>query len=609
MSTVFISDMPPDKQSISFQNSSQLRQKAIEEEYRKTNLPKGFYIKDEGLWYAPEALSENPSDASIYVSSVLYVIAIVRDHQNERHARLLEFYDADGHKHTWVMSMELLAGDGVEYRRELLDKGLSIGLSTKAKRLLAEYIQLCQPTARVRCVSQTGWCQNCFIFPLESIGEPVDDKILYLSTSYNQFGYGARGILEKWQQISLLCKGNSRLIFALSAAFAAPFLTVLGEEGGGFHFRGQSSTGKTTVVKVACSVWGGTDYMKSWRATANGLEGIAAGHNDTLLCLDEIEEIAPTEIGSTAYMLANGTGKTRSNQYGIARKRASWKLLLLSTGEISLSDHSKQAGKKVRAGHEVRILDIPADTGKYGIFEDLHGYVSGDEFAKALCSMCREHYGLASREFLKRLIPHSDGELKNAKDIMRALMERHLPKNACSQVARAFHRFAIVAAAGEIATSLGITGWESGEAANAAMKCFSDWLRSRGGIGMQEEAVIIAQVKKFLELHGSSRFCSCDAATTEAKTHHRAGFIRPSEEGIEYLILGEVFRSEICEGFDHRLVSKICIRRGYLLPDSENKATRPERIPALGRGTTRVYKFNSKILTDDIGETGETICS
>ncbi len=52
------------------------------------------------------------------------------------------------------------------------------------------------------------------------------------------------------------------------------------------------STGKSTVLRVASSVWGGFDYLQSWRATSNGLEGIAAAHNDSLLCLDEIGEIA-----------------------------------------------------------------------------------------------------------------------------------------------------------------------------------------------------------------------------------------------------------------------------------------------------------------------------
>jgi hypothetical protein len=41
-------------------------------------------------------------------------------------------------------------------------------------------------------------------------------------------------------------------------------------EGGGVHFKGASSTGKSTALHVAGSVWGGGDtngYIRSWRST------------------------------------------------------------------------------------------------------------------------------------------------------------------------------------------------------------------------------------------------------------------------------------------------------------------------------------------------------
>jgi uncharacterized protein (DUF927 family) len=85
-------------------------------------------------------------------------------------------------------------------------------------------------------------------------------------------------------------------------------------QGGGFHFRGSTSTGKTTSVFVGGSVCGGDSehgFLQTWKATANGLEIIAADHNHSLLCLDEIGECDSREIGNVAYMLANGRGKAR----------------------------------------------------------------------------------------------------------------------------------------------------------------------------------------------------------------------------------------------------------------------------------------------------------
>ena len=77
-------------------------------------------------------------------------------------------------------------------------------------------------------------------------------------------------------RIGALCVGNSRLVFAVASAFAGPLLRPAGMESGGFHLRGDSSSGKTTALRLAASVNGGPSYMQRWRTTSNGLEGAAA---------------------------------------------------------------------------------------------------------------------------------------------------------------------------------------------------------------------------------------------------------------------------------------------------------------------------------------------
>jgi putative DNA primase/helicase len=47
-------------------------------------------------------------------------------------------------------------------------------------------------------------------------------------------------------------------------------------------------------------------------------------------------------------------------------------------------------------------------------------------------------------------------------------------------------RFALVGAAGEMATEAGLTGWPTGESERAARACFNAWLAARGGIGNGE---------------------------------------------------------------------------------------------------------------------------
>lgn len=599
MNKLTITDHLFNKQEESNTDLAVERAKEIQQEFQKKLIPKGFFLNEEGLWFQPETEQDDKAIAPIYVCSPLAVTAIVRDHANENHGRLLEFRDVDGHLHSWAMPMEMIAGDGMRIREELLQRGLLINSGRKPRDLLNLYIHQCLPVNRLRCVQQTGWFNNCFVLPEETIGQPKGEKIIYQSFAQPQFKHSQQGSIEDWQKIPQLCCGNSRLIFGLSVAFAAPVLHLLGEENGGFHFRGPSSTGKTTILKVAASVWGGEHYVQRWRTTTNGLEGSAVMHNDALLCLDEIEQMHPMEIGEAAYMLANGSGKGRADKSGLLRNKFLWRLLFISTGEISLANHMQQAGKKTRAGQEVRIIDIPADTGKYGVFEELHGYEHGAAFADALSSLSREFHGTVSRAYLKMLITNQSDIINEMRIIKQKLLQRELPKHATGQVVRVLNRFALVAAAGEIANMHGIVNWGVGEADKAAIQCFHAWLSSRGNSDMQEENVAVAQVRRFFEQHGESRFAPWDTNLVDNKTINRAGFKRKTDGGIEFYVFTEIFRSEMCLGLDHTFVAQVCIRQHLLMPDSDKNPTRSERLPcSRPGGTTRCYRFNPTVLTN-----------
>lgn len=576
-----------------------------EGEIQKQALPFGFFFQDQDLMYQPEAKGNQEPPSPIFICSRLEITACTRDNANQNHGRLLEFKDIDNHHHVWSMPQELLAGDGTAYRETLLSMGLIIAPGKRARELLTIYIQSAKPQARVRCVNQIGWHNDCFVLPDQTFG-CVKKERLILQTHYSNLPeYAHAQSLNEWREhVSKLCSRNTRLIFSLSVAFAAPLLHFLGLEGGGFHFRGPSSTGKTTALAVAASVWGGKDYIQRWRATTNGLEAIAAGHNHTLLCLDELSQVDASTAGENAYMLTNGSGKNRANRQGHSTKKAKWLLIFLSTGEISLADHMMEDGKKIRAGQEIRIIDIPADTQAFGLFEDLHGYPNGAAFSEALVQNCLLYHGTAAREFIKLLVERSKEAIPLIKKTMNEFQSMHLPKNgADGQIHRGARRFALVAAAGELATAFGITGWNTSEASISAQNCFQAWLNNRGGIVSQEELAILAQVKRFFENHGESRFTLWDAPP-EHKTINRAGFKKVSDDGIEYFVLPESFKSDISSGFDHRLVARVCLKHGLLREGTNKETTRSEKLPH-SVGNTRCYRFTSKVLSNEGGSYDE----
>lgn len=581
---------------------SKKRNEEFEKLNTKIELPSGFYFDNDG-WLAYQGVvnSEGNSPPPIKICSQLEVVARTRDQVGENHGRLLQFSDPDDIVHRWAMPMEFLAGDGNAYRQELLSKGLMIAPGKSARQLLTNYIQMSVPDNTVRCVQHTGWNKDrtAFVFRHKTIGNPGKEPLILQTLSDLPITQTVLGTLEEWQKIAGLCEGNSRLIFAISAAFAPPLLLPLGMENGGIHFRGGSSSGKTTCLCAAASVWGGPDFLQQWRATANGLEGSAAAHNDCLLCLDEMGQIEPSELGKVAYMLANGIGKTRADKIGQSRKQMRWRLIFLSSGEISLADHMLEAKMRTRAGQEVRVLDIPADGCKYGCFDNLHGIERAKTFAEHLVGLCKLSYGTAGLEFVDCLLSNQEKVIKDSRKLMTELCRKQIPATASGQVSRAFNHFALIAVAGELATTFGITGWKEGAAINAAIICFQDWIRARGDMGPQEEKAILSQVRHFFEQHGDSRFTPWNQIDHEkhGKTLFRAGFRRNYGEGEEFFVFPESFKRDICSGFDQALVAQVCLKYEWLMPDQKGGATRSERLPG-AKNSARVYRFTSKVLAE-----------
>ena len=340
--------------------------------------------------------------------------------------------------------------------------------------------------------------------------------------------------------------------------------------------------------------------MRQWRATANGLEGIAEQANETLLILDELAQLDAKEAGSIAYMLANGCGKSRASQTGDARAARRWLTFFLSSGEISLAEHARSDGRGRRsaAGQEVRILDIEADAGKgLGLFDTLAGLTNGDTLARAIKGAAAEHYGIAGPEFVQRLI----GEVEGQAGLIRQGMDRFAgdcqPANASGQVARACRRFGLIAMAGEIATGLGILPWEPGEATGAAKAIFESWLFGRGGAGAAEDGTAIEQVAEFLTAHGAARFQPIDGDGPMV-IHNRAGFWRLDPMGRrENLIPATIWKAEVCRGLNVKAVSALLLERGHLVPDGEGKASVSVALPGMGKA--RCYIVRQSIFGGD----------
>jgi uncharacterized protein (DUF927 family) len=542
-----------------------------------------FELSRKGVFFVGTN-KDGDEEHPLWICSYLRVLAKTRNEVSDKWGRLLEWNDDDGVSHRWAMPVELLQSDGTELRKELAEQGLSIGQGKRARDLLMAYLQVAPIDARVRCVSSLGWHGKVFVTPNKSIGQG-DEVIVLQNTHANQHGMSVSGTVEDWRKgVATLAEGNSRMVFALSVAFAGTLLDITGEDSGGFHLRGGSSSGKSTVLKLAASVFGNPkDYVCTWRATDNGLEARAALHNDGVLILDELGECPARIVGNTIYMLGNGQGKERMARAGHSREPARWRLLFLSSGENSLVDILNQEGKRVNAGQEVRFAEIDSTAGadeSMGVVENLHGQASSKELIDNLREAACTHYGAVGVQWLRDIVADRarlEGELPAS---IKEFLQGRVPPEAGGQVKRVANRFALVAVAGELATRYGLTGWPKGEAEQAAKTCFEVWLQGFGGTGNKEERNMLEQVDHFLAKHGASRFGDKNAHNNQLILNC-AGFYEDERRSVgtdtfdtrDFFVLPEIFKREICEGYNPDQVAKVLRKAGRLKTSETGRLT------------------------------------
>jgi putative DNA primase/helicase len=212
------------------------------------------------------------------------------------------------------------------------------------------------------------------------------------------------------------------------------------------------------------------------------------------------------EAGLVAYMLADGAGKSRAKAGGGLRQKPTWRTLFLSSGEVSLEQHMRTAGKVMKGGQEVRLIPIPAEVLPGSAAETNHEFDGGHELSGWVKQHAARCYGTAGRAWLEYLVSHTEGLAATLRERMNAVEAQIVPESAAGQVQRGGRRFALVAAAGELATEAGLTGWPAGEATRAARSLLRGVDSIAGGSGSSEVAAMLRQVRRFLETNGDGRF-------------------------------------------------------------------------------------------------------
>ena len=114
----------------------------------------------------------------------------------------------------------------------------------------------------------------------------------------------------------------------------------------------KTSTGKTTALKVAGSVWGTKDLISEWNTTKVNVERKAGIMNSFPLIYDDTRKAPYYQLADIIYQFSGGRSKGRGNIHSIDVEKT-WQNILISTGETSIVEYGNE-----KAGIGARVITL-----------------------------------------------------------------------------------------------------------------------------------------------------------------------------------------------------------------------------------------------------------
>ncbi|HBC7420857.1 TPA: DUF927 domain-containing protein [Serratia marcescens] len=471
--------------------------------------------------------------------------------------------------------------------RTLKAGGVNVTTKSSLRATLADWLQRGGSRDIWRVAQATGWQCGAYIMPDGDIIGTPDKPVLFNGRSSAAAGYTVKGDAQSWRNsVARLADGNYSMMTGIAVALAAPLIGLAGADGFGLHFYEQSSAGKTTTANVASSLYGNPDLLRlTWYGTALGLANEAAAHNDALMPLDEVGQGAdPLSVAQSAYALFNGVGKLQGAKEGGNRDLKRWRTMAISTGEVDMETFIAGAGKKIKAGQLVRLLNIPLSKAV-----TFHEFQNGKQHADALKDAYQSHHGAAGREWVRYLADHQQQAIdavRDAESRWRAL----IPADYGEQVHRVAARFAVLEAA--ILLGRVITGWSEQTCRDAIQHSYNAWI-SVFGTGNKEVEQIIEQAEAFLSAYGMSRFAPLPYNPDALPISNLAGYRESKSFGdpVAFYVLPATFKGEMAKGFDPSQFARTLHESGRLKKPAKRKGyqTLTPRLNHLGDIRQRAY--------------------
>ncbi|MGE3335516.1 MAG: DUF927 domain-containing protein [Rhodospirillaceae bacterium] len=550
---------------------------------KKQHRPGKFKVKEDGVWH------HNPPDDPEFVAPYIVKKASFIAADKKWHTQF-QFKNTGGQ----VQTLELPRSDARNsktLRDNLIDRGFDWPQVKSQEEVdLLKYLSS-EPDHQIEWVAKTGWYKGTtFVFQDGAIG-PEMANVKFKPMDDNSVSAGTRGDLATWKKIvSQVVPCSNSAMLALGTAFGGPFHQLLRIESGGFNLFGKKSKGKTTAAVAAQSVYGisGRDEVLTWDITETALDELRCEHSDMLAYLDDMGRAGDNDkdrierIGDAAFRLTTGKPRRRSKGFKVDPNFPSSWLAILSTSVRSMLKISMNAGSHVFGGEEVRLIDVPAvASDELGIFDRCpEGYDNSRVASFTLETMCSQNYGVAGREYVRRIVEDQAAAVEYVKKRITAFIEA--AGAAGDSEYRYVQRFALAYAGLRLAAKFGVITLQKEAAWKAIRSCYARARRSAPTFPIMLDNAVHALREALSEKKGILNLSRPGHKTTRAKFDSCSGILTRHTTGeLIYAVkledLGTLCRSSLPVG---QILQELKERNLMVLIDG-GKSTIPVTIPGI----------------------------
>jgi hypothetical protein len=375
--------------------------------FTESDLPPGYVRRSDGsIWFSPSTTEEGSKPPKpVQVSASALRITRIQENIDTGQISLTISFEYLGRTRSTTILRSQMSNS-----RQLIASlsGEGAPVTSINARLITAYLAayehaFASSITQKKVTGRFGRGRSNGPFFLPGISLDVDfapagagDASLYRAYS------SRRGALRVWTAVMREVWRESLMIpqVAVLAALVPPLQRKLQIPNFILDIYGNTSTGKSTALKLAASVYGKPidpdSLIMQWMNTSTAVEQVAAMCSELPIFLDDAQHCSAELKRSVIYMIANGRGKGRGGNRGGVSETATWHTVALSTSEEPLHEASPHEGARGR------ILSVGGTVASFRM--GMAGFVQNIERAVTIC------HGQAGEVYIRHLNGWSEGE-------------------------------------------------------------------------------------------------------------------------------------------------------------------------------------------------------